>query len=208
MKRYPCVIDGWQVIMPIGRAGGKQERERRQREWDRIYPGWQVVYEVGDRIIPYSDALTRIYDESYYRFLRDNLWLAKRICQKARSLYNPHARLARSGGGGHVDLQTGAVMRALARLQQEFPHEPLTLHGTTELAIGTFGTRQGIRYPMESWDTSPFHVPVYLDGKVVDWPLDEQGTPLTYSRVRGRIAGLSLEKFWQEHKRLAVPIVP
>lgn len=56
------------IVQKIGRAGGKAERERRQKKWDRMYgPGkWEVVYFFEGRIYTREEALEKFYNKSYF----------------------------------------------------------------------------------------------------------------------------------------------
>lgn len=54
------------------------------------------------------------------------------------------------------------------------------LEGTERIAIGTWGTKKGLEYPKISYTLSPYNVPIWFDTTI------------------------SVEKFWQEYKFLAI----
>lgn len=92
----------------------------------------------------------------------------KKLCKIARELYNPHAEAT-----GSVDLQCLAVLKALDKLG-------VKLEGKERVAIGTYGTKKGRKFPPISYELSPFNIPLWCKPEI------------------------SVERFWQEYKFLAV----
>lgn len=160
----------YQVVEKLGRAGGPKNRERKQKEWNQKYGEgkWAVVYQYNGTVYTREEALEHFYNRSYYEYLKRNPYLANQLCQMAGELYNPHA--VETGG---VDLQCPAVHEALKKLG-------LSLQGTEKVAIGTWGTKYGRKYPSISYKLSPFRVPLWCD------------------------SATSVEEFWQNYKFLGV----
>lgn len=158
------------VVKKIGRAGGKLEREKRQKEWDRKYGKgrWEVVYVFDGKVYTRAEALERFYEESYYQYLKNHPKTVEKLCSMAKELYNPHAEAT-----GGVDLQCPAVLKALERLGKK-------LQGNQRIAIGTYGSKSGAKFPDISYELSPFNVPLWCDPHI------------------------SVERFWQGYKFLAV----
>lgn len=163
------------IVEQIGRAGGKAQREAKQKEWNRKYGegNWEVVYFYDGKIYTREEALEEFYNKSYLIFLQKNPRVLEELCSRAGSIYNPHARYG--GDGTNVDLQCPAVECALSVLGK-------TLRGKEEVAIGTWKAKIGQKavYPPISYTLSPFKVPIWCDQKI------------------------SVEQFWQDYKYLAV----
>lgn len=159
-----------EIIEKLGRAGGPKNRQKKKEEWDRKYGegNWEIVYFYNNKIYTREEALSEFYNKSYYIFLKNNPNITMRLCLLARELYNPHAEAT-----GGVDLQVPAVLEALDRLGRE-------LTGKERIAIGTWGSKYGKKYPPISHQLSPFKIPLWCDRRI------------------------SVEKFWQEYKYLAV----
>lgn len=160
----------YRVVEKLGRAGGPRNRERKQKEWNEKYGegNWAVVYQYNGKVYTREEALENFYHKSYYDFLKKNPHLANQLCAMAKEIYNPHAEAT-----GGVDLQCPAVHEALEKLG-------LSLHGDKRVAIGTWGTKYGRKYPSISYKLSPFQVPLWCDSSI------------------------SVEEFWQDYKYLGV----
>lgn len=160
------------LVEKLGRAGNSKNRDAKLNEWNTKYGegNWEVVYSYKDNIMTREEALREYYYKSYYLYMDKNKSLTNELCNTAKSIYNPHAE-----NTGGVDLQCPAVMFALGKLG-------ITLSGSQKIAIGTWGSNKGIKYPSISYKLSPFKVPLWCDDFI------------------------SVEKFWQEFKYLAVKI--
>lgn len=155
------------VLEKIGRAGNARQRKLTQENWDRKYgKGWYVGYCYKEKTYTYDEALVEFYHKSYFEFMKKNPNIVEELCSQAKELYNPHAE--KTGG---VDLQVPAVLEALSKLNK-------TLKGTERIAIGVFGTKNGLTYPAISNKLSPFKVPLWCNSY------------------------LSVETFWQNYKFL------
>ena len=153
-------------IEKLGRAGNKQNREKAAALWNTKYEKWEIVYIYNNKIMTRDEALDEYYNKSYYLYLKNNSGILDALCNAAKEIYNPHA--VNTGG---VDLQCPAVHKALEKLGR-------TLNGKQKIAIGTWGTKMGKKYPDISYKLSPFQVPIWSDSKI------------------------SVEKFWQDYKFL------
>lgn len=162
----------YKVIEQLGRAGNKQNRDRKRAEWNLKYgeDNWEVMYKYNDKLMTRDEALEEYYNKSYYLFLKENPKKLEALCNVAGQLYNPHA--VNTGG---VDLQCPAVEKALEKLGKE-------LKGKERIAIGTWGTKNGLKYPQISYDLSPYQVPIWCNKSI------------------------SVENFWQDYKFLVVKV--
>lgn len=160
----------FRIVCPLDRAGNAKNREEKRLEWNAKYGEgkWEVVYKYKDKIMTRDEALDEYYHKSYYLYLKSKPNMLYELCNTANELYNPHA--VNTGG---VDLQCPAVLLALEKLGKK-------LVGKQKIAIGTWGVKNGMKYPKISWDLSPFKVPLWCDSFI------------------------SIEKFWQEFKYLGV----
>ena len=158
------------IIEKLGRAGNYKNREQKRQIWDLKYGKgkWEVMYVYKDLIMTRDKALDEYYNKSYYLYLKNNPHILDELCRVAKEIYNPHA--VNTGG---VDLQCPAVEYSLQQLKRN-------LEGDKKIAIGTWGTKQGIKYPDISYKLSPFKVPLW-DNEC-----------------------LSVEEFWQEYKYLII----
>lgn len=158
------------IVEKLGRAGGPKNREKMKKNWDEKYgkDNWEVVYFYNDKIYTREQALKEFYELSYLEYLKNNKNIADLLCNIAKELYNPHAEMT-----GGVDLQVPAVTKALEQLG-------LTLKGNQRIAIGVYGTKQGIKYPYVSWKLSPYAIPLWCNSKI------------------------DVENFWQNYKYLAI----
>jgi len=162
----------FKLVEKIGRAGSKIEREKRQKKWDIKYGKgkWEVVYFFNNRIYTRQEALREFYNKSYYLYLKEHPETVEKLCKTAKEIYNPHAKAT-----GGVDLQCPAVLEALRKLG-------VSLCGNAKIAVGTYGTKRGQKYPSISYELSPFNIPL--------WCMPE----------------ISVERFWQDYKFLAIKI--
>lgn len=146
------------IIERIGRAGGKKQREAKQKEWDKKYGigNWEVVYFYDGKIYTREEALEEFYNKSYFEFLKKNPMVVEELCKRAGTLFNPHSR-----GTTGIDLQCPSVLAALEKLGK-------TLNGTEEIAIGTWQNKFGskVSYPQISYTLSPFKIPVWCNPKM------------------------------------------
>jgi hypothetical protein len=135
----------------LGRAGNKQNRDRKTAEWNLRYGegNWSVMYVYDNKIMTREEALQEYYNKSYYLYLKSNKVLLDELCNSANEIYNPHA--VNTGG---VDLQCPAVKYALEKLGRK-------LIGKEKIAIGTWGVKYGKKYPDISYKLSPFKVPIW-----------------------------------------------
>lgn len=158
------------IVEKLGQAGGPKNRERKKKEWDEKYGegNWEVVYFYKDKIYTRDEALKQFYNESYYIYFKTHPNTTMRLCLLAGELYNPHAE-----NTGGVDLQVPAVLEALDRLGRK-------LTGKERIAIGTWGSKFGKKYPPISHELSPFKIPLWCEPSI------------------------SVEEFWQDYKYLAV----
>jgi hypothetical protein len=158
------------IIEKLGRAGGPEKREKARVEWNKKYGegNWEIVYFYNGKIYSRDEAMEEFYNKSYYEYLKNHEETLDKLCNMAAMLYNPHAEATEG-----VDLQVPAVLRSIEELGRK-------LQGKEIVAIGTYGYKDGIKYPPISWELSPFRMPLWCDKK------------------------LSVEKFWQEYKYLAV----
>lgn len=142
-----------QIIEKVGRAGGKKQREEKQKEWDKKYGknNWSIGYFYDNKFYTREEALIEFYDKSYYEFLKKNPKIVEEICKRAKTLYNPHARHTTG-----IDLQSPSVQKAIDRLGKK-------LEGNEELAVGVWGTNKGYKYPQISFKLDPYRVPLWCD---------------------------------------------
>ena len=120
---------GWQIVEPkIGRAGGRAQREARQREWNEKYGAnkWAVGYVVDGAFVTQTEALETIYYRSYEQHFDTHEGDLRELIETARALRNPHAE-ATTG----VDLQVPAILDYLAR-------HNLALRGKEVVDIGSW----------------------------------------------------------------------
>lgn len=160
----------YQIIKKVGRAGGPNKRLKQQEEWDTVYGigRWEIVYVFNDKTYTRESALDVFYNRSYFEFLKNNPAITNGLCALASDIYNPH-----SNHTGGVDLQCPAVMIALLKLNKSF-------NGNQSVAIGTWGTKQGKKYPPISQKLSPYKVPLWCN------------------------QAINVEEFWQNYKYLAI----
>ena len=119
----------WQVIKRrLGKAGGRKEREARQREWDARYGEgcWAIGYFVDGEFLLQEEALETIYQRSYDEHFSAHPRDLDELVGIAKALRNPHAE-ATTG----VDLQVPAILECLRR-------RGLALRGGEVVDIGTW----------------------------------------------------------------------
>jgi hypothetical protein len=136
----------WRVVeRRIGRAGGREQRTARQREWDRQYGegNWQVGYVIDGTFVPQEEALESVYYRSYEEHFAAHPEDLEELIGLAKTLRNPHAE-ATTG----VDLQVPAIMTYLER-------RGLHLRGTEVVDIGSWQGRAS--HPI-SIRLSPLHI--------------------------------------------------
>jgi hypothetical protein len=136
----------WQVVeRNIGRAGGVQQRNARQRDWDRKYGegNWTIGYLLDGEFVQQEDALESVYYKSYEEHFTAHPDDLAELIQLAKVLRNPHAE-ATTG----VDLQVPAIESYLTR-------HGLALHGTEVVDIGSW---QGQASHPVSVRLSPLHI--------------------------------------------------
>ena len=144
----------WQVVARrIGRAGGREQRAARQREWDRRYGegNWQVGYLIDGDFVSQDDALESIYYRSYEEHFRSHPDDLTELIGLAKRLRNPHAE-ATTG----VDLQVPAILTCLER-------QGLSLRGNEIVDIGSWQGRTS--HPI-SIRLSPLHIQVVGNAKL------------------------------------------
>jgi hypothetical protein len=101
----------WKIVKRrIGRAGGKSQRQARQREFDKKYgeENWDIGYIIDGEFVDQYTAIDSIYYESYVKHFENHPVDLEELIKLAKVLKNPHAE-ATTG----VDLQIPAIMRYL-----------------------------------------------------------------------------------------------
>ncbi len=103
----------WRIIKRrLGKAGGRKEREARQREWDERHGEgcWAIGYVIDGEFVLQEEALEIVYQRSYEEHFREHPRDLEELLGLAKALRNPHAE-ATSG----VDLQVPAILEYLRR---------------------------------------------------------------------------------------------
>ncbi len=143
----------WRVIRRrLGKAGPRERRLARQREWDRQYGegNWEIGYFIEGEFISQETALESIYYKSYELHFTEHPEDLAGLISLAKVLRNPHAE-ATTG----VDLQVPAILEYLHR-------NNLALQGTEVVDIGSWN---GIASHPISIRLSPLSIRVVGDPK-------------------------------------------
>ena len=125
------------IIEKLGRAGGPEKREKARVEWNKKYGegNWEIVYFYNGKIYSRDEAMEEFYNKSYYEYLKNHEALISYAIW--RQCLQPHAEATEG-----VDLSAGSI---------KYEELGRKLQGKEIVAIGTYGYKDGIKYPPISW---------------------------------------------------------